>query len=62
MQTHSDIGLMNARQHVTKSANHLQSIGRFIALFLVVTPHEQLQKSVLVVVLFLAWSLIENVR
>ena len=39
-----------------------QCIGRFIALFLVVTPHEQLQKSVLVVVLFLAWSLIENVR
>ncbi|XP_028399174.1 very-long-chain (3R)-3-hydroxyacyl-CoA dehydratase-like [Dendronephthya gigantea] len=39
-----------------------QSIGRFIVLFLVINPHEQLQKSVLVVVLFLAWSLIENVR
>ncbi|CAB4011943.1 very-long-chain (3R)-3-hydroxyacyl-dehydratase-like, partial [Paramuricea clavata] len=39
-----------------------QCIGRFIALFLVITPHEELQKSVLVVVLFLAWSLIENVR
>ncbi|XP_046839306.1 very-long-chain (3R)-3-hydroxyacyl-CoA dehydratase 3-like [Xenia sp. Carnegie-2017] len=39
-----------------------QSVGRFFVLFLAITPHEELQKSVLVVVLFLTWSLSENVR
>ena len=48
--------------HTGVFAPLMQCFGRFIALFLVVTPHEQLQKSILVVVLFIAWSLIENVR
>ena len=48
--------------HTGVFAPLMQCFGRFIALFLVVTPHEQLQKSILVVVLFVAWSLIENVR
>lgn len=47
---------------ITNKVLIFQSVGRFFVLFLAITPHEELQKSVLVVVLFLTWSLSENVR